>query len=104
MDRKHGKNGFGKMTGLNIHDLKHKELTEQIIQAFYKIYNTLSHGFLEKIYINALLMELNRMGLRALREAPIHVYYDGTIVGDYFSDIIVEDLIIIEVKAAKHFS
>jgi GxxExxY protein len=75
--------------------------TEKIIQAFYKVYNTLGYGFLEKVYQNALLIELRKMGFQCQSEMPVKVFYDGTIVGDYRADIVVDNCIIIENKAAE---
>lgn len=80
---------------------KHSELTEQIIGAFYAVYNTLGYGFLEKVYVNAMLIELQRHGLKVVREFPITVYYAGQVIGNYFADLVVSDLVIVEVKAAK---
>ncbi len=79
--------------------MKHEEITEEIIQAFYKVYNTLGYGFLEKIYLNALYIELIAMGLKVEKEKKILVYYLGTVVGDYQADLIVEDIIEVELKA-----
>lgn len=79
----------------------HKELTERIINCFYKVYNTLGYGFLEKVYENSLLIELRKAGLKAEAQKSIKVHYEGNLVGDYFADIIVEDLIILELKAAE---
>ena len=79
----------------------HSELTEKIIKAFYKVYNTLGYGFLEKVYENALVVELKKMGFHISQQYNIKVYYDGVIVGDYFADIIVEDNVIIELKSAE---
>ncbi|MBU1545129.1 MAG: GxxExxY protein, partial [Proteobacteria bacterium] len=64
-------------------DFKHVELTEKIIKAFYKVYNALGYGFLEKVYENALLIELAKLGIPAIAQAPIQVIYDGKSVGDY---------------------
>ena len=80
----------------------YKELTEKIINCFYKVYNTLGYGFLEKVYENNLLIELRKAGLNAEAQKSIKVHYEGKLVGDYFSDIIVEDLIILELKAAEN--
>lgn len=60
---------------------KYKDITEQIIRAFYKVYNTLGYGFLEKVYENALAMELRERGLRVVQQSPIKVYYEGETVG-----------------------
>ncbi|MDP2337210.1 MAG: GxxExxY protein, partial [Bacteroidota bacterium] len=74
----------------------HQEKTERIIQAYYKVYNTLGYGFLEKVYQNALLIELRRMGFERISQYPIRVFYEAFPIGDYFADIIVDDCIIIE--------
>lgn len=78
-----------------------EDKTERIIKAFYKVYNTLGYGFLEKVYQNALLIELRKMGFKCISEAPIRVYYEGILVGDYRADILVDDCIIIENKASE---
>ncbi len=79
----------------------HHDKTEKIIQAFYKVYNALGYGFLEKVYQNALIIELRRMGFECESQYPIRVFYEAFPVGDYFADIIVDDCIIIENKAAE---
>ena len=81
--------------------LKHENLTGQIINAFYKVYNELGYGFLEKVYEKALAIELGSMGLRVGRQRPIKVYYLGRQVGDYYADLIVEGLVIIELKCGE---
>ena len=60
---------------------RHSDITEQIIKAFYKVYNILGYGFLEKVYENALAIELREQGLSAVRQAPIKVYYSEQLVG-----------------------
>ena len=85
----------------DLQDYKHSELTEKIIKAFYKVYNTLGYGFLEKVYENALLLELKNMDLHALSQEPIKVSYEGVIVGEYFADVLVDGKVILEIKAAK---
>ncbi len=80
-------------------DLLHKELTEKIIKAYYEVYNTLGYGFLEKVFERALFIELVNVGLTCERQRPIKVYYKNQLVGEYFADIIVEDSVIIEIKA-----
>ncbi|MBF8282217.1 MAG: PDDEXK 3 family protein [Anaerolineales bacterium] len=80
---------------------KHSEITEQIIAAFYTVYNTLGYGFLEKVFENALVIELRRRGLRVVQQMPITVYYTGEVVGEYFADLLVADLVIVEIKAVK---
>jgi len=81
--------------------LLHQDLTEKIINAFYTVYNTLGYGFLEKVYEKAMFLELTRMNLKVDEQKNIKVYYTGYEVGDYFADLIVNDLIIIELKAAE---
>lgn len=82
-------------------DYLHNEITEKIIQAYYKVYNTLGYGFLERVYHNSLLIELRKMGLNCKSQYPINVFYDNQQVGEYFADIIVEDLVIIENKVSE---
>ncbi|MBK7229034.1 MAG: GxxExxY protein [Ignavibacteriales bacterium] len=79
----------------------HQELSSNIISCFYKVYNTLGFGFLEKVYENALLIELTKSGLFVERQKPIKVHYEEKIVGEYFADIMVENKIILESKAAE---
>lgn len=82
-------------------ELLHKEITDKILKAFYTVYNILGYGFLEKVYENALFIELAKMGLKVMKQLPIKVQYDGQQVGEYFADLFVEDLVIIELKAAE---
>ena len=79
--------------------MKHEDITEKIIQAFYKVYNTLGYGFLERVYLNALYIELIAMGFKVEKEKKILVYYLGNVVGDYQADLFVEDIIVVELKA-----
>lgn len=80
-------------------DYKYKELTDIIINAFYKVYNTLGYGFLEKVYRNALIIELTQRGLTVEPEVALTVQYEGKVVGAYFTDIVVNSLVILELKA-----
>jgi len=82
-------------------DLLHKEITEKIIKAFYNVYNTLGYGFLEKVYENAMAIELRKMGLEIKCQYPITVFYESEIVGEYFADIIVNGIVVIELKASN---
>jgi GxxExxY protein len=79
----------------------HHDLTETVIKGFFRVYNTLGFGFLEKVYEKALFIELTRMGLNVARQHRVTVYYDGHEVGDYFADLVVEHQLIIEIKAAE---
>jgi len=76
-------------------------ITESIIGCAYTVANTLGHGFLEKIYENALNHELSKNGLRVKQQYPIQVMYDGVVVGDYVADLLVNDQILLEIKAVN---
>ncbi len=80
-------------------ELLHKELTDKIIKAFYNVYNELGYGFLEKVYEKALCYELSLQGLTYNKQKPIKVNYKEQEVGEYFADILVEDKVILELKA-----
>jgi len=79
----------------------HAELTQQIIAAFFKVYNTLGYGFLEKVYENAMFHELSTKGLKVKSQHPITVTYEGVQVGIYYADLMVDDQVIVELKAAE---
>lgn len=79
----------------------YKEETDRIISAFYDVYNALGYGFLEKVYQNALYQELKRRGFKCDAQHQIKVYFKGCEVGEYFADIIVNDCIILELKAVE---
>lgn len=81
--------------------LKYAALTEQIIGAYYAVYNELGHGFLEKVYENAMAIQLTRLGLQVRQQAQIQVYFHGTAVGNYFADLVIEQKVIAEIKAAE---
>jgi GxxExxY protein len=83
-------------------NMLHKDITGKIIEAFYKVNNTLGYGFLEKVYENAMKIELIRVGLKVEQQKNIRVYYEDNEVGDYFADLIVNDIVIIELKAAEN--
>ncbi|MDT3695017.1 MAG: GxxExxY protein [Ignavibacterium sp.] len=79
----------------------HENITKKIIEAYYKVYNSLGYGFLEKVYENALKIELRRANLKVDQQKNVKVFYNEFEVGDYFADLIVEDLVIVELKAAE---
>ncbi|MEM7114502.1 MAG: GxxExxY protein [Chloroflexota bacterium] len=81
--------------------LLHQDLAKVVIGCFYTVYNTLGYGFLEKVYENALVIELRQKGLTVQQQFPIEVFYKGDTVGKYFADLLIEDKIILELKAAK---
>ena len=82
-------------------EAKHKDITEVIIRAFYTVYNTLGYGFLERVYQNALVIELRKLGLEVIPEACIKVYYNGQVVGEYFADLLVAGVVLVEIKAVR---
>ncbi|MCB9017149.1 MAG: GxxExxY protein [Paludibacteraceae bacterium] len=82
----------------------HEELTSKIIKAAYNVYNVLGGGFLEKVYHNAMLIELDDLGLMVDSEKPIKVQYKGVTVGDYYADIVVDGDVIVELKAVENLS
>lgn len=86
---------------MNNKDFKHKEITEQIIKLFYQVYNELGFGFLEKVYQNALFIELVANGFEVEPQKQIKVHYKGRQIGEYYADIIVNGLVILELKATE---
>ncbi len=85
--------------------LKHFEITDKILHVFFKkVYRQLGYGFLEKVYLNAMIIELRRMGLKVETQVKIVVYYDGVIVGEFYADLVVEDKVIVELKAIKQLT
>jgi GxxExxY protein len=77
------------------------KITEKVIGCVYAVSKQLGNGFLEKVYENALCIELSKVGLIPKQQYLIKVYYDGAIVGDFSADILVNDVIILELKAVK---
>lgn len=80
------------------------ELTEKVIGCAYAVHNALGAGFLEKVYENALRLELAAAGLRVEQQCPIPVQYRGEVVGDFFADLMVEDRLIVELKAVQNIA
>ena len=96
--------GFKNMDSqINSDESKLNELSEKVIGAAFEVSNILGVGFLEKVYENALNVELGLRGLQAQQQAPLKVYYKDELVGDYFADILVENEVIIELKTVKEF-
>lgn len=79
----------------------HEELTEQIIKCFYEVYGRLGFGFLEKVYEHAMMIELEQLGLHARSQQPTRVFYRGKSVGDFIADLVVEEAVILELKAVE---
>ena len=82
--------------------MKHEELTERIIKIYYKVYNTLGYGFLEKIYENAMMIEFRKAVIPAVSQSLIKVIYEDEIIGEYFADVLVDRKVIVEIKATKN--
>jgi GxxExxY protein len=80
---------------------KHKLLTNDVIHASYVIHNELGSGFLEKVYRNALVVELKKMGHSIEIEKPLSVFYQGQIIGEYYADIVVGNQVVLEIKAVQ---
>ena len=84
--------------------LAEEELSYQVRGAIYEVYNQLGFGYLEKVYERALLLELVARGVSARCQVPIGVRYKGQVVGEYFVDVIVENRILLELKAQTRIS
>ena len=80
---------------------KHVDITEKILKAFFTVYNTLGYGFAERVYENALIIELKRLGLAVEKQKGITVYYDGDVIGESVADIVVNGVVIVELKAVR---
>lgn len=80
----------------------HEELTQKIIGAAYQVHKSLGAGFLEKVYENALYIELEKIGLKVAQQYPINVFYKGILVGEFYADLYVDDTIILEIKAVEN--
>jgi GxxExxY protein len=79
----------------------HSELTSAVINAFYSVHSELGFGFLEKVYENALAIALRERGFHVVQQAPIPVWFHRQKVGEYYADIIVDEKVILELKAAE---
>jgi GxxExxY protein len=77
------------------------EVARVVVKAFYAVYETMGYGFLEKVYENALTLELRRRGLVVQPQCPIKVYYLGELVGEYFADLLVDECLIVEIRAVE---
>jgi GxxExxY protein len=86
-----------------IDETRLNEITQQIIGAAFKVSNALGCGYLEKVYENALAHELRKAGLKVAQQHPIPVHYDGVLVGDFYADLLVEEEVLVELKAVRTF-
>lgn len=80
---------------------KHSDLTKLILQAFFRLHTDLGYGFSEKVYENSLAILLRELGMKVQQQVPIHVYYHGQAVGEYIADMLVNDIVILELKAVS---
>ncbi len=78
----------------------YKDLSYKIVGLAMEVHNKLGYGFLEKVYENALMVLLHKKGIKAEQQAPISVYFDGEVVGDYYADILIDKKLILELMAA----
>jgi GxxExxY protein len=85
-------------------ELEHEEITDKIIGAAFEVYKVLGHGFLESVYKKAMQVELQRVGCKCEIEGPIQVKYKQVIVGDFRADLLVNNVIIVELKTATHYN
>ena len=81
--------------------MKKADLTDKIIKAFYNVYNSLGYGFLEKVYENAMVIELLDAGVAVTPQAKIQVFYRSRVIGNYNADLLIEDAVIVELKAVR---
>ncbi|HEV8131083.1 MAG TPA: GxxExxY protein [Acidobacteriota bacterium] len=82
-------------------NFKHGQITDLILKAFFQVYGKLGYGFSEKIYENSMAITSQNLGLTVIQQAPIAVYFDQSIVGHYAVDLLVNSLVIVEIKAHK---
>jgi GxxExxY protein len=85
----------------NEHERKHWHLCHEIVGVFYSVYNELGHGFLEAVYEEALAISLTEAGMSAARQVPTPIWFRGRTIGEYKADLIVDHVVLLELKAAK---
>ena len=82
-------------------NFQYSSLSSEIIRSFYKVYNELGYGFLEKVYERALLLDMREQGLHVVNQKRLNVRFRGRVIGEYYADLVVEDKVIVELKAAE---
>ena len=82
-------------------NLLHKSITDGILKAYYNVYNELGFGFLEKVYQNAMYLELKSLGYKVEAQKQIKVYFKNQLVGEYYADLLIDDMVIVELKAIE---
>ena len=91
-------------TGVYENIMEYEELTHKIIGYAYKVFNELGFGFLESVYKKAMIIELAKTNLKVEAEKPLKVYYDNQVVGDFYIDLFVEDLLVVELKSVQNLA
>lgn len=86
-----------------MNDFLHHEITQQIIGASFEVHRELGYGFLEKVYRRSLSLELHNRGLEVVEEARLLVHYKGKEVGEYYADLLVQGVVVVELKVAKTY-
>jgi GxxExxY protein len=86
---------------MNKQNLIHSDVTDDGLKAFFHVYNALGYGFLEKVYENSMIIALRGTGHTVKQQQPIQVQFEGSLVGEYFADLLVDDRVIVELKAAE---
>lgn len=81
--------------------LLHNKITDSILKDYFDVYNQLGYGFLEKVYQNAMYFELKSLGYKVEAQKPIKVYFKNQLVGEYYADLLVDDKVIVELKACE---
>ena len=82
-------------------DFKYKEIVDKIINIFYKVYNQLGYGFSEKVYKSAIMIEFKKEGIPSVSQSGIKVFYKGEIIDEHYADILVDNKVLVKIKAAK---
>ena len=86
---------------MNADERRLNEITEHVIKCAYRVSNKLGCGFLEKVYENAMFVDLTFEGLKAEQQRIVQIYYRDALVGEYVADLVVEDLVLVELKAVR---
>ncbi|HUT95863.1 MAG TPA: GxxExxY protein [Thermoguttaceae bacterium] len=84
--------------------MQYQEITEKVIGCAFRVYNKMGFGFLESVYETCLIIELEKAGLSVESQKPITVRYDGQVVGEFFADLLVEDIVIVELKSVRRLA
>ncbi len=84
--------------------MQYEEITQKVIGCAYRVYNKMGFGFLESVYETCLIIELEKAGLSAQSQKPITVHYDGEVVGEFFADLLVEDVVMVELKSVRRLA